>query len=318
MITVNIKENKMATTQKSKMMEKLLKNSTVKFSSVLSESVMFNDRDIIPTHIPIFNIAFSGSLDGGIAAGLTLLAGPSKSFKSLSSLVCVKAYLDKYKEAVCVLYDSEGGMTPDMLKSQGVDPSRVLHIPIDHLEMLKFDLVKQLQEINRGDKVIFVIDSIGNTASLKELNDALEEKSVAEMQRAKTIKSLFRMVTPSFVNKDIPCICICHTYQEMTMYPKQIISGGCLAEGTELVMFDDSLKQIQDIKVGDLVKTLAGSKPVSHIWNPDTLLEGEPECFEIEFEDGHKVVCSDSHPFLTTTGWVKARELTTGSILVSI
>lgn len=216
----------MATTQKSKMMEKLLKNSTVKFSSVLSESVMFNDRDIIPTHIPIFNIAFSGSLDGGIAAGLTLLAGPSKSFKSLSSLVCVKAYLDKYKEAVCVLYDSEGGMTPDMLKSQGVDPSRVLHIPIDHLEMLKFDLVKQLQEINRGDKVIFVIDSIGNTASLKELNDALEEKSVAEMQRAKTIKALFRMVTPSLVNKDIPCICICHTYQEMSLYPKQIISGG--------------------------------------------------------------------------------------------
>lgn len=213
-------------TQKSKMMEKLLKNSTVKFSSILSESVMFNDKDNIPTDIPIFNIAFSGSLTGGIASGLTLLAGPSKSFKSLSSLVCVKAYLDKYTDAVCVLYDSEGGMTPDMLKSQGVDPSRVLHIPIDHLEMLKFDLVKQLQEINRGDKVIFVIDSIGNTASLKELNDALEEKSVAEMQRAKTIKALFRMVTPSLVNKDIPCICICHTYQEMTMYPKQIISGG--------------------------------------------------------------------------------------------
>lgn len=213
-------------TQKSKMMEKLLKNSTVKFSSVLSESVMFNDKDVIPTDIPIFNIAFSGSMTGGIASGLTLLAGPSKSFKSISALVCVKAYLDKYKDAVCVLYDSEGGMTPDMLKSQGVDPSRVLHIPIDHLEMLKFDLVKQLQEINRGDKVIFVIDSIGNTASLKELNDALEERTVAEMQRAKTIKQLFRMVTPSLVNKDIPCICICHTYQEMSLYPKQIISGG--------------------------------------------------------------------------------------------
>lgn len=214
------------TTQKSKMMERLLKNSTVKFSSVLSESVMFNDKDVIPTDIPIFNIAFSGSLNGGIAAGLTLLAGPSKSFKSVSSLVCVKAYLDKYKDAVCVLYDSEGGMTPEMLKGQGVDPSRVLHIPIDHLEMLKFDLVKQLQEINRGDKVIFVIDSIGNTASLKELNDALEEKSVAEMQRAKSIKGMFRMVTPSLVNKDIPCICICHTYSTMEMYSKQIISGG--------------------------------------------------------------------------------------------
>lgn len=208
------------------LMKRMLKTSTTKYASILSESVMFNDKDIIPTDIPIFNIAFSGSLNGGIVSGLTLLAGPSKSFKSLSALVCVRAYLKKYPEAICILYDSEGGMTPEMLKSQGIDPSRVLHIPIDHLEMLKFDIVKQLQEINRGDKIIFVIDSIGNTASLKELTDALDEKTVAEMQRAKTIKALFRMITPSLVNKDIPCITICHTYQEMGLYPKQIISGG--------------------------------------------------------------------------------------------
>ncbi len=196
---------------KPNLMARLLKNSTAKYTAILSESVMFNNKDIIPTDIPIFNIAFSGMIDGGIASGLTLLAGPSKSFKSLSALVCVKAYLDKYPEAICILYDSEGGMTPDMLRGQGVDPARVLHVPIDHLEMLKFDLVKQLAEIERGDKVIFVIDSIGNTASLKELTDALDEKSVAEMQRAKTIKALFRMVTPSLVNKDVPCITICHT-----------------------------------------------------------------------------------------------------------
>lgn len=211
---------------KPNLMARLLKNSTAKYTAILSESVMFNNKDIIPTDIPIFNIAFSGMIDGGIASGLTLLAGPSKSFKSLSALVCVKAYLDKYPEAICILYDSEGGMTPDMLRGQGVDPARVLHVPIDHLEMLKFDLVKQLAEIERGDKVIFVIDSIGNTASLKELTDALDEKSVAEMQRAKTIKALFRMVTPSLVNKDVPCITICHTYSTMEMFSKQIISGG--------------------------------------------------------------------------------------------
>ena len=302
----------MATTTKSKMMEKLLKNSTVKFSSVLSESVMFNDKDIIPTDIPIFNIAFSGSLSGGIASGLTLLAGPSKSYKSLSSLVCVKAYLDKYSDAVCVLYDSEGGMTPDMLKSQGVDPSRVLHIPIDHLEMLKFDLVKQLQEINRGDKVIIVIDSIGNTASLKELTDALEEKSVAEMQRAKTIKALFRMVTPSLVNKDIPCICICHTYQEMTMYPKQIISGGCMVEGTKIIMANGELRPIELVQLGDSVKTMYGPKVVTHVWNPDTHANGTPECYEITFEDGHVATVSDGHKFLVDDNWVEAKHLSVG------
>lgn len=209
-----------------KLMEKLLKNSPTKHAAVLSESVMFKDKDVIQMDTPILNIAFSGSLDGGLISGLTLLAGPSKSFKSMLALICVRAYLNKYKDAACILYDSEGGITPEYLSSMGIDPNRVIHVPIEHIEMLKFDIVKQLKEINRGDKVIIVIDSIGNTASLKELDDALSEKSVAEMQRAKSIKGLFRMVTPSLVAKDIPCITICHTYQEMSLYPKQIISGG--------------------------------------------------------------------------------------------
>jgi RecA/RadA recombinase len=211
---------------KSPLMSKILKNSTTKHTSVLTDSVMFKDKDVIPTDIPIINIAFSGDVDGGLSSGLTLLAGPSKSFKSATALVCVSAYFKKYPDAVCIFYDSEGGVTPDYLRSMEVDPDRVVHIPIEHIEMLKFDMVKQLKELDRGDKVIVMIDSIGNTASLKELEDALSEKSVAEMQRAKSIKGLFRMVTPSLVAKDIPCIAICHTYSEMSLYPKQIISGG--------------------------------------------------------------------------------------------
>lgn len=210
----------------SKLMDKILKNSTTKLTAVLSESVMFKDKDIIPIDVPILNIAFSGDLDGGLASGLTLLAGPSKTFKSLTSLIMLRSYLKKYKDAVGIIYDSEGGMTPDNLASMDIDINRIVHIPIEHLEMLKFDLVKQLSEFNRGDHVMIIIDSVGNTASQKELVDALDEKSVAELQRAKTIKGLFRMITPSLVIKDIPCIAICHTYSTMEMYSKQIISGG--------------------------------------------------------------------------------------------
>ena len=209
-----------------KLMEKILKNSPTKYTSILSESPSFNEKDIIPTDVYAINIAFSGELNGGVRSGLTLLAGPSKCYKTNVALVCVRAYLNKYKDAVCILYDSEGGSTPEYLLSQGVDPQRVVHIPVEHLEMLKFDIVKQLKEIERGDKVIIVIDSIGNTASLKELQDALDEKTVAEMQRAKVIKGLFRMVTASLVNKDIPCIAVCHTYETMELYSKQVISGG--------------------------------------------------------------------------------------------
>lgn len=211
---------------KNNLLERILKNSPTKHASILSESEFFKDKDVIPTDLPILNIAFSGSLDGGLSSGLTILAGASKSFKTLLALFCVKAYLDKYSDAVCVLYDSEGGITPEYLETNGIDPARVVHIPIEHLEMLKFDLVKTLKEIERKDKVIMMIDSIGNTASLKELEDAENEKSVAEMQRAKSMKALFRMITPSLIAKDVPCVTIAHTYQTMELYSKAVISGG--------------------------------------------------------------------------------------------
>ena len=75
-------------------------------------------------------------------------------------------------------------------------------------------------------KVIIVIDSIGNLASKKELEDALNEKSVADMSRAKALKGLFRMVTPYLTMKNVPLLAVNHTYQEIGLFPKSIVSGG--------------------------------------------------------------------------------------------
>jgi hypothetical protein len=229
---------------------------------------------------------------------------------TLLALYCMKAYFNKYPEAIALLYDSEFGVTPDYLKTNGIDPSRVIHIPIEHVEQLKFDAVKRLEEIKRGDKVFIMLDSLGNLASKKEVEDAENEKSVADMSRAKAIRSFLRIITPHLTMKDLPCVVINHIYSTQELYSKVVIPGGCLLSGTKIVMADDSLKNIEDILVGDLVKTLEGAKPVEYVWNPDTLINGTPECLEIEFEDGYKVVCSDTHPFLTNIGWVKAKDLT--------
>lgn len=207
-------------------MDRLKKAGSVKYSYVLSESDFFNDKDVIPTAFPIINVALSGQLDGGLSSGLLSIAGESRNFKSLLGLMMVKAYLDKYPEAVCLFYDSEFGITPKYIKSQGVDPERMLHVPIEHLEQLKFDISKRLDEIERGDKVIIFIDSIGNLASKKEVEDALDEKSVSDMTRAKVLKSLWRIVTPHLTTKDIPCVAIQHVYNTMEMYSKAIMSGG--------------------------------------------------------------------------------------------
>ena len=303
----------------SKLAEKLLKAGSVAGAAFMSESVFFNAKDTIPTELPILNLAFSGEVDGGYPSGITIVSGESKTFKSLTSLYCLKAYLDKYKDAIGIIYDTEYGISLDSMKTFGVDPSRVIHIPVEHIEQLKFDFIKKMDSIERGDHVFFLVDSIGQISSKKETDDAHDEKSVADMTRAKALRSLFRLVTLQLVKKNIPCFMVNHVYSEIgSMYPRTIIPGGCLGKDTMITMFDGSLKSIQTIQEGDLVKTLEGAKPVTHVWNPDTLLEGTPECYEIEFEDGYKVICSDKHPFLTEQGWVPAKDLTLDRIVTKI
>jgi RecA/RadA recombinase len=207
-------------------LDKIKKNSSIKESAILSKSKFFTDKDMIPTAVPIINVALSGKLDGGLTPGLTMWAGPSKHFKTAFSLLMAKSYLDKYEDAALLFYDSEFGTPQSYFDSFGIDTSRVLHTPLTDIEQLKFDVMQQLTQLERDDKLIIIIDSIGNLASKKEVEDALAEKSVADMSRAKQVKSLFRMVTPHLNLKDIPMIVVNHTYMEIGMFPKAIVGGG--------------------------------------------------------------------------------------------
>jgi RecA/RadA recombinase len=207
-------------------LDKIKKNSSIKESAILSKSKFFTQKDMIPTSVPIINVALSGRLDGGLTPGLTMWAGPSKHFKTAFSLLMAKSYLDKYPNAALLFYDSEFGTPQSYFDSFGIDTERVLHTPLTDIEQLKIDIMQQLNQVERGDHLIIVVDSIGNLASIKEVNDALEGKTVGDMSRAKAVKSLFRMVTPHLSLKDIPMVVVNHTYMEIGMFPKAIVGGG--------------------------------------------------------------------------------------------
>lgn len=208
------------------LLEKLKKNSTIKETEILSKSKFFNSKDLIQTPVPMINVALSGRLDGGLSPGLTVFAGPSKHFKTAFALLLAKSYLDKYEDAAVLFYDSEFGSPQSYFTSFGIPTERVIHTPITDIEQLKHDSMAQLSNIERGDHLIIIIDSVGNLASRKEVEDAIDGKSVADMSRAKQLKSLFRMVTPHLTLKDIPMIVVNHTYKEIGMFPKDIVSGG--------------------------------------------------------------------------------------------
>lgn len=290
------------------LLDKLVKNSTIKLTAQLSESKVFGKKEMAQTPVPMVNVALSGNVDGGLSPGLIVLAGPSKHFKSAFALLMAAAYLKKYSDAILLFYDSEFGTPQAYFESFGIDMDRVVHTPITNVEELKFDIANQLDSIDKKDNVCIIIDSVGNLASKKEVEDAMNEKSVADMSRAKALKSLFRIVTPHLNLKDIPLIAVNHTYQEIGLFPKAIVSGGCVVEGTE-IQTPSGLVEIQNFKAGDVVITQYGDKEVKEAWNPDTLENGNPECYEIEFEDGYSVVCSADHKFIVNGDWTSAKDL---------
>ena len=207
-------------------MQKLMKASKIKESAILSESKVYAASALVDTGVPMINVALSGDVDGGLSPGLTVLAGQSKHFKTSFALLMAAAYMRSKKDAVMLFYDSEFGSPQAYFDTFGIDTDRVLHVPVMNVEELKFDVVAQLEALDKKDDVIIVIDSIGNLASKKELEDTMNEKSVADMTRAKQLKSLFRMVTPYLAMKSIPMLAINHTYKEIGLFPKDIVSGG--------------------------------------------------------------------------------------------
>jgi RecA/RadA recombinase len=208
------------------LIDKIKKNSTIKETNVLSESKLFSTKDLIQTSVPALNVALSGKLEGGLTPGLTIFAGPSKHFKTAFAMLLAKSFQTKYPDGVILFYDSEFGAPQSYFENFGIDTNKVIHTPITDIEQLKHDVMKQINEIERSDNVMIIVDSVGNLASKKEVDDALDGKSVADMTRAKQMKSLFRMITPHLTIKDIPMVVVNHTYMEIGMFPKAIVSGG--------------------------------------------------------------------------------------------
>lgn len=287
------------------LLDRLSKAGSIKHAQVLSDSFMFNSKDVIPSEIPIINMAFSGEIDGGFTTGLTVLSGESKTFKTLLSLYCMKAYFDRYPDAIALFYDCEYGTTPEYFRAYGIDPARVLHIPLEHVEQLKFDIVKRLEEIKRGDKVFILIDSLGALASKKEVEDAINENTAADMSRAKAIRSLLRIITPHLTFKDLPCVMVNHVYKEIGLYPKDVIPGGTAVTYASNQIFIISKAQEKD-KEGNL----AGYKFTINIFKSRFVKEKSKFPFTVTYASGIRkwsglldVAMESGHVIKPKVGW---------------
>ena len=269
------------------LLDKIMKASRVKEVRVLSESETITNRSFTPTDVPALNIALSGHPLQGVYAGSTVIAGKSRHFKSKYLLRIMSCYLKARPNAVGIFYDAEFGSPKSYFEQEGIDPDRVVHCPVTSVEELRNEMFFQLNGdgksnpgIQRGDEVFLAVDSLGGLASLKEIDDALEGKNVADMSRAKALKALFRIVRPHLILKDLPLVSVNHTYQEIGYLPKETMSGGTGA----LYNADDVwfVSRAQE-KDGD---ELGGFRFTIRIEKSRLVREGSKFPISVSFEDG--------------------------------
>ena len=212
--------------KKTPLFEKLSGLNTLGKNADIIESSKFFVDEFHDTKIPALNIALSARVNGGFSRGSTLIAGDSKTFKTMFMMVMVKSFLDANPDAFAVFYDVEFGTNADNLKSLGIDISRVYHKPLSNIEDLKIDISKLLNGIDEDDNIIICIDSLGAIASKKEEDDAEKGDIKVDMSRAKALKSFWRIANPLLNVKNVPLVAIGQTYGTQETYSKTVINGG--------------------------------------------------------------------------------------------
>lgn len=213
----------------SSLMERMLKTAKKldPNAEVLSKTDALKPEIICSTGIPILNLAWSGRIDGGLISGIKQLVGDSRTFKTMFGLVDVKAYMDKFPDAICIFADSEGGANENYWTSMGIDMDRVLYLPIENVEQTKIKLTQLLNDAAKGDHIIVFIDSISQLPSTKEVDDAIAGKDTQDMTRARALNSFWRVITPLVTEKKLVLVWINSYYDEIgNQYAEPNIKGG--------------------------------------------------------------------------------------------
>ena len=197
---------------------------------IIEESAGAQINDYISTGSYILNACITGSLFKGIPCGrvVTLAGNPGagKSFMALS--VCREAQKAGY---IPIYLDSEGAQDIQTVSRLGVDTKKFMIKQVNTItEVSSFilNLCQALDNVNEKDrdKVIIVLDSLGNLTSTKEAEDIKELTGKRDMTKQQEIKALFRVCATPLAKLHIPFIVVSHIYQTQDLFSKQVVSGG--------------------------------------------------------------------------------------------
>ncbi len=259
-------------------------------------------RDYIDMGAIILNAQVSSDPRKGVPSGRVIqMAGPESSGKTF---ICLETIKNAQKDGYFIIYyDSEAANDANSMAERGLDLSQLMYVPIATVEELTTSILNILEDLSVDDRVMIVVDSLGNLSSTKELQDSTDGKGTRDMTRAQKLKALFRTVTVKAGVLNVPIMAVNHVYACGTKY-------------MEVLMGDLSTKSLKDIKKGDFVKTTFGTEEV--------LFKVEYEnaaVYEIELENGDILEFTGDHKFLVERDgefvWTAVHDLSKNEAILS-
>ena len=212
----------------------VIKTTGNEYAQLVAEGVEAGDVDtFIDTGSYIFNALLSGSVHGGLPANkITALAGESATGKTFFLMGICKHFLDANPEGGVVYFESESAITKQMVIDRGIDPERIVILPVTTVQEFRTQSLKVLERYLQQDTdvrrpMFMCLDSLGMLSTTKEVEDTAEGKETRDMTRAQVLKAAFRVLTLKLGKAKVPMVITNHTYDSMgSMFPTKEMGGG--------------------------------------------------------------------------------------------
>ena len=212
----------------------IIKETGNEYASLVSDGVEAGDNDsFIDTGSYIFNALLSGSLHGGLPANkITALAGESATGKTYFLMGMVKNFLDANPDAGVVYFESESAITKQMVIDRGIDPDRMVILPVTTVQEFRTQGLKVLdrymqQDVDVRRPMFMCLDSLGMLSTTKEVEDTSDGKETRDMTRAQVLKAAFRVLTLKLAKAKVPMVVTNHTYDVVgSMFATKEMGGG--------------------------------------------------------------------------------------------
>ena len=212
----------------------IIKETGNEYASLVADGVEAGDTDtFIDTGSYIFNALLSGSIHGGLPSNkITAIAGESATGKTFFLMGIVKNFLDANPESGVVYFESESAITKQMVIDRGIDPNRMIIVPVTTVQEFRTQALKVLdrymqQDVDVRRPMFMCLDSLGMLSTTKEVEDTADGKETRDMTRAQVLKAAFRVLTLKLGKAKVPMVVTNHTYDVVgSMFPTKEMGGG--------------------------------------------------------------------------------------------